>query len=228
MGVFLDEDGRPLSGPPTDWGLAVMFRDLNGDGLPDLYVCNDFVYWPDRIWLNQEGKRFRAAPRCAFRNVSLSSMSVDVADVNRDGFDDIYVADMLSPRREFRAWQRPHTLGSTVTWPVWDPNFRPEVSRNTLHLARGDGTFAEIAQLAGVSATDWTWSAIFLDVDLDGWEDLLITTGANHERAARSRHPNGVNVGMGDGSVRFVTNNIALATWQALGTLNGGETLGDF
>ena len=181
MGVFLDEDGRPLSGPPTDWGLAVMFRDLNGDGLPDLYVCNDFVYWPDRIWLNQEGKRFRAAPRCAFRNVSLSSMSVDVADVNRDGFDDIYVADMLSPRREFRAWQRPHTLGSTVTWPVWDPNFRPEVARNTLQLARGDGTFAEIAQLAGISATDWTWSVAFLDVDLDGWEDLLISTGANHD-----------------------------------------------
>ncbi len=181
VGVFLDEDGVALKGPPTDWGLAVIFRDLNGDGLPDLYVCNDFVYWPDRIWLNQGGRRFRAAPRTAFRNVSLASMAVDVADINRDGFDDLFVADMLSPRREFRAWQRPDTLAGTVVWPHADPNFRPEVPRNTLHLARGNGTFAEIARLAGLSATDWTWSAAFLDVDLDGWEDLLVTTGTGHD-----------------------------------------------
>ncbi len=181
VGVFLDEDGRPLAGPTTDWGLAVMFRDLNGDGLPDLYVCNDFVNWPDRIWLNEGGKRFRAAPRYAFRNISLSSMAMDAADINRDGHADIFVADMLNPRREERAWQRPDTLAGTVTWPIADPKFRPEIPRNTLHLARGDGTFAEIAQLAGLSATDWTWSVTFLDVDLDGWEDLLVATGANHD-----------------------------------------------
>lgn len=181
VGVFLDEQGEFLGGPPTDWGLAVMFRDLNGDRLPDLYVCNDFVHWPDRIWFNQGGKRFRAAPRTSIRNVSLSAMAVDVADVNRDGHDDIFVAEMLSPRRETRAWQRPDTLAGTIVWPVSDPEFRPEVTRNTLHLSRGDGTFAEIARLAGVSATDWTWSAAFLDVDLDGWEDLLLTTGAYHD-----------------------------------------------
>ena len=180
-GIFLDEENRPLTEPPTDWGLSVMFRDINGDGLPDLYVCNDFVHWPDRLWLNEEGKRFRAAPRHALRNFSLSAMAVDMADINRDGYDDIFVADMLSPHREFRAWQRPDTLRGTVNWPIEDPNFRPEVTRNTLHLARGDGTFAEIAQLAGVAATDWTWSALFLDVDLDGWEDLLLSTGADHD-----------------------------------------------
>ena len=68
VGVFLDEDGQALKEAPPDWGLAAMFRDLDGDGLPDLYVCNDFVYWPDRIWLNQGGKRFKAAPRTAFRH----------------------------------------------------------------------------------------------------------------------------------------------------------------
>ncbi|MCI0535622.1 MAG: VCBS repeat-containing protein, partial [Verrucomicrobiales bacterium] len=180
-GIFLNEDGVALSAPPTDWGLSVIFRDLNGDGLPDLYVCNDYVHWPDRIWLNQAGKRFQAMPRTAIRSGSLASMPVDVADINRDGFDDIFVADMLSPRREFRAWQRPDTLEGMVKWPIHDPNFRPEVTRNTLQLARGDGTFAEIARLAGVSATDWTWGVAFLDVDLDGWEDLIISTGANHD-----------------------------------------------
>lgn len=181
IGVFLDEDGRPLKEPPTDWGLSVMFRDLNGDGLPDLYVCNDFVYWPDRLWLNERGQRFRAAPRTALRCTSLASMTVDVADINRDGFDDIFVADMMNPRREPRAWQRPDTLKETVKWPVEDPDFRPELPRNTLQLARGDGTYAEIAVLAGVAATDWTTCAAFLDVDLDGWEDLLLAAGNNHD-----------------------------------------------
>lgn len=181
VGVFLEPDGSPIAAPPTDWGLAVMFRDLNGDRLPDLYVCNDFVYWPDRIWLNQNSKRFRAADPTALRCTSLSSMAVDVADINRDGFDDLFVIDMLSPRREERAWQRPDTLDGVVRWPVEDPVFRPEVTRNTLHLARGDGTFAEIAQYAGVAATDWSWSATFLDVDLDGWEDLLVTSGHIHD-----------------------------------------------
>ena len=41
-GSFLDEDGKALSEPPFDWGLSVMFRDINGDHLPDIYVCNDF------------------------------------------------------------------------------------------------------------------------------------------------------------------------------------------
>jgi hypothetical protein len=180
-GIFRDEAGKALSEAPTDWGLSVLFRDLNGDGFPDLYVCNDFVHWPDRIWLNQGGKRFKAADRHAFRNVSLSSMAVDVADINRDGIDDLFVADMLNPVRETRARQRPDTLKETIRWPVEDPAFRPEVPRNTFQLARGDGSFAEIAQLAGVAATDWTWGALFLDVDLDGWEDLLLSTGANHD-----------------------------------------------
>jgi len=180
-GIFLNEDGEALPGPPTDWGLSVIFRDLNGDNLPDLYVCNDYVYWPDRIWLNQNGKRFRAIARTSIRCTSLASMPVDVADINRDGFDDIYVADMLSPRRESRAWQRPDTLEGKVQWPIGDPQFRPEVTRNTLQLARGDGTFAEIAQLSGASATDWTWGMAFLDVDLDGWEDLIFSTGSNHD-----------------------------------------------
>jgi len=181
VGLFLDEEGRALREAPTDWGLSVLFRDLNGDGLPDLYVCNDFVHWPDRIWINENGKHFRAMPRTGVRHVSLSSMAVDVADINRDGHDDIFVADMLNPRREFRAWQRPDTLKEVFGRSPEDPDFVPEVPRNTLQLARGDGTFAEIAPLAGVAASDWTTSAVFLDVDLDGWEDLLLVAGNNHD-----------------------------------------------
>ncbi|MBI1841515.1 MAG: VCBS repeat-containing protein [Verrucomicrobia bacterium] len=180
-GTFLNEDGQPLQAAFQDWGLAVMFRDLDGDGLPDLYVCNDFVGFPDRVWINEGGKRFRGLARMAMRNTSLASMTMDSADINRDGRDDLFVADMLSPHRADRARQRPDTLANTVRWPKENPRFRPEIPRNTLHLARGDGSFTEIAQLAGLAATDWTWSAAFLDVDLDGWEDLLLATGALHD-----------------------------------------------
>lgn len=78
-GLFLDEEGRKLAGAPTDWGLAAMFRDLNGDGLPDLDVCNDFVFWPDRVWLNDGGRRFRAIARLALRSTISSGGTAEHA-----------------------------------------------------------------------------------------------------------------------------------------------------
>jgi hypothetical protein len=173
-GAFLDEEGQPLRQPPYDWGLTAMLRDLNGDGAPDLYVCNDFDS-PDRIWFNDGRGHFRAADRLAFRCTSIFSMGVDVADVNSDGFDDLFVSDMLSQDHAKRMLEtgdiRPLLL------PVGVIDNRPQYSRNTLFLNRGDGTYAEVAQYAGVEASEWTWSPVFLDVDLDGREDLLITTG---------------------------------------------------
>jgi enediyne biosynthesis protein E4 len=180
-GSFLDEEGKPLKAAPQDWGLSVIFRDLNGDGAPDIYVCNDLFYFPDRIWINQRHRGFKAIEPTALRHVSLSSMAVDVADINRDGLDDIFVVDMISRSHAARARQRPDRLKGLVTVPITDPNYRPEVAQNTLFLNRGDGTYTEIAQLSGLDATEWSWGAVFLDVDLDGYEDLLIPTGSFHD-----------------------------------------------
>src|SRR5437016_5598482 len=94
-GTFQDEEGRPFREPPYDWGLSVMFHDINGDGAPDIYVCNDFAS-EDRIWINDGKGKFRAIPRLALRQTSLFSMGIDFADVNRDGQDDFIVLDMLS------------------------------------------------------------------------------------------------------------------------------------
>jgi len=173
-GTFLDEEGQPIAKPPHDWGLAAMFRDLNDDHAPDLYVCNDF-HSPDRIWINDGHGRFRAISRLALRNTSTFSMAVDVADMNRDGFDEIFVADMLSLRRSRRLMQLASTDPYSALIGVLDD--RPQFDRNTLHLNRGDGTYAEIARFAGLEASEWTWAVIFLDVDLDGYEDLLCSTG---------------------------------------------------
>jgi hypothetical protein len=178
-GTFRDERGQPVA-TPYDWGYSAMFRDMNGDGAPDLYVCND-AYSVDRIWINDGAGRFRAASTMAIRQTSFSSMGVDFADLNRDGFDDFFVADMLAREHAVR-----HTLMADH-FPLSPPGVfdnRPQYAHNTLFLNRGDGTYAEIAQFSGVDASDWSWNPIFLDVDLDGYEDLLITTGL--ERSLRN------------------------------------------
>ena len=176
-GRFLNTDGNALVKPPMDWGLSVIMRDVNGDMLPDIYVCNDFFYSVDKFWINQGDGVFQQAGSEVVRNFSMSSMSVDFADFNRDGHDDFFVADMLSMRSEFRQTQRANVLSDELNLPITDARFQPEFSRNTLQLNRGDNSYAEIAQLAGVHASEWTWSSRFLDVDLDGYEDLIMTTG---------------------------------------------------
>lgn len=164
----------PLEDAPFDWGLAVMFRDLNQDGAPDIYVCNDFRS-PDRVWMNDGKGNFKAAAPLAFRQMSLSSMGVDVADINRDGYDDIFVVDMLSRDHVHRHTQRMEIRPEVV--PASAIEYRPQYPRNTLFLNRGDGTYAEIAQFSGLEASEWSWTPIFLDVDLDGYEDVLISNG---------------------------------------------------
>jgi len=173
-GSFLDEQGQRLTAPPYDFGLSVMFRDMNGDGAPDLYICND-LFPPDRIWLNDGQGHFRAMSNLAVRNTSRFSMGVDFADLNRDGYDEFFVVDMLSREHPRQMVQ---TVGVQPTFlPIGKIDNRPQYKRNTLFLNRGDGTYAEIAQFSGLDATEWSWMPVFLDVDLDGFEDVLVTTG---------------------------------------------------
>src|SRR6266536_3694662 len=172
-GVFLDEVGAPIP-PYRDWGLAAVFRDLKGDGVPDLYVCNDNVS-PDRIWINTGKGTFRAIDPWAFRHTSRSSMGVDFADIDRDGHDDIIVVDMLAREHEKRMTQLVRDLPDREESERMET--RPQYNRNTLFFGRPDGRYVEAALFAGVAASDWTWCPVFVDVDLDGYEDLLLTNG---------------------------------------------------
>ncbi len=175
--LFLDEQGKP-SPVLWDFGLAVQIRDMNADGLPDIYVCNDFQT-PDRMWLNQGGGKFRAIEQTALRNMSYASMGVDFADINRDGFDDFITVEMLS--RDHSRYLRQTSARSNSRRIPGKWLDREETMRNNLFMSRGDGTFMEVALMAGVAASDWSWTPIFLDVDLDGYEDLLISNGHLHD-----------------------------------------------
>jgi len=175
--TFSDHEGKAVA-PPWDFGLAVQIRDANGDGHPDIYVCNDFQT-PDRLWLGDGRGKFHEAPPWALRNMSYASMGVDFADLDRDGRMDFVTVEMLAS--DLR--QHLRTTSPRAPLPREPGVFadREEHPRNALYWNRGDGTWAEIACFAGVAASSWSWTPLFLDVDLDGWEDLLISNGHLHD-----------------------------------------------
>ena len=205
-GNFIDADGKALTRGDRDWGLSVMLRDMNGDGAPDIYVCNDF-WSADAIWLNDGKGKFRALPKLAMRNSSTFSMGVDFADINRDGFDDFFVLDMRSREHARRMTQRA-MLGGTPALTRNRTSVR-RLSATRLFLNRGDSTYAEIAQLAGLQASEWSWCPAFLDVDLDGYEDLLVTTGHGFDSQdvdtedLMARVPRAAGEKVGDSILRF-------------------------
>ncbi len=170
---FLDAENKP-EGVGKNWSLSARFEDFNGDGRPDLYVCND--YWtPDQFWINQGHDVFKKINPMAYRHMSLSSMSVAVGDVNNDGHPDFFVSDMLSPLHS----RRLHQISNMDPIPVHvgDIGNQPQYTKNSLYINRGDNTFAETGRFSGVSATGWSWSSTFMDVNLNGREDLIITDG---------------------------------------------------
>lgn len=170
---FFDEQGDPVGLPP-DWGLTATFRDVNGDNYPDLYVANDF-WTPDRFWINRGDGTFQKIDREAIRSMSFSSMGVDFSDLNRDGHLDFVVTEMLSRNHSSRAQQSSEFL------PEYEG--RTLHNRNSVYLNRGDRqpNFAQIAYYSGLEATEWSWATTFSDVDLDGYEDLIVATGFTND-----------------------------------------------
>ena len=171
---FTDENGQSIEEHLRDWGLMAQFRDINNDTHPDIYICNDFES-PDRAWINNGDGTFRALPKLALRHTSNSSMAVDFSDLNNDGLQDFFVTDMMSQSHIRQKTQ----MGTMAPTPlsIGDIDDQPQYMHNTLFLNRGDNTFSEISQFSNTQASEWSWASMFIDVDLDGFEDVLITTG---------------------------------------------------
>lgn len=157
------------------FGLGVSVSDFNNDGWPDIYVTNDFNE-PDYLFINQGNGTFKEDLRNRMDQVSLYSMGCDAADFNNDGNTDLLTLDMLP---EDNWSQKMHTGSENFDkfQMLFSQGVFPQYSRNMLHRNNGDGTFSEMAQYAGVSNTDWSWSALFADFDNDGQKDLFISNG---------------------------------------------------
>jgi len=159
---------------PIGFGLSATVSDLNDDGWPDIYVTNDFME-RDYMYINQSDGTFKDEILTRTNVTSYFSMGSDISDIDNNGSPDIIVADMLPPGYERRS------VFKTPNYSIYDRlaanGYHRKNMRNTLQINNGDGFFTEAGQLAGISATDWTWAALMADFDNDGKKDLFFTNG---------------------------------------------------
>jgi hypothetical protein len=175
-GHFTDVSARAgIYGGEIAFGLGVVVSDVNRDGWPDIYVSNDFSE-RDYLYINNHDGTFDERLDREMPYISFFSMGLDIADVNNDGWPDIYTTDML-PADEYRL----RTTSTSESWDAYQARakngFHYQLMRNMLQLNNGNGTFSDVAQIAGVARTDWSWSALIADFDLDGYKDIYVTNG---------------------------------------------------
>ena len=175
-GKFTDvSDKAGIFGSEIAFGLGVVVSDVDRDGWPDIYVANDF-FERDYLYINDRDGTFTEQLDKQMPYLSYFSMGLDIADINNDGWPDIYTTDML-PEDEYRL----RTTSSFESYDVYQAKvnngYHYQLMRNMLQLNNGNGTFSDIGQMAGVARTDWSWSALIADLDLDGHKDIYVTNG---------------------------------------------------
>jgi len=162
------------------FGLGVAVADLNGDGWPDIYVSND-VEPNDVVYVNNGNGTFTNKAATWLKHTSYAGMGVDIADFNDDGWPDILQVDMLPHDLARRKRMSGYTTFGSLA-ELRRRGFRDDYTANALQLSNGvtkdgDVIFSDVAHLAGVAATDWSWSPLFADFDNDGYKDIFISNG---------------------------------------------------
>ncbi|MBT8280590.1 MAG: VCBS repeat-containing protein [Muriicola sp.] len=179
-GVFVDvSEEAGIYGSLIGFGLGVMITDINKDLYPDIYVSNDF-YERDYLYINKQDGTFSEEIKDYTSHLSLSAMGIDMADINNDGHAEIFITDML-PEADERVKSVMEFDGYDVFRLKQDKDFYQQYIQNTLQLNNGNGSFSEIAYFSGVDATDWSWAGLMFDMDNDGFRDIFITNGINHD-----------------------------------------------
>lgn len=164
-----------IYGSLIGFGLGITIGDFNNDNWLDVYISNDF-YERDYLYINNHDGTFKEDIKNQIRHLSLSSMGADCADINNDGELDIFVTDML-PADDKRLKLTMANEGYDLYQLKVSRDYHHQITQNTLQLNNGNGTFSEVARLAGVHATDWSWGALLFDMDNDGLKDIFVANG---------------------------------------------------
>jgi len=164
-----------IYGSTIAFGLGVTVGDIDQDGWMDIYVSNDF-FERDYIYLNNHDGTFRETLPEMMPSISAASMGADMADINNDHYPEVFSTDMIPEHND-----RLKTKTTFDNWESYSGNikngYHRQFTRNMLQLNNTDGTFSEIGRLAGVSATDWSWGSLILDMDNDGLKDIFVANG---------------------------------------------------
>jgi hypothetical protein len=164
-----------IHGSLISLGLGVTVDDVNGDNYPDIYVSNDF-FERDYLYINQKNGTFKDEMEGWLEHASLSSMGADIADINNDGFPDIFTTDML-PGDDYRLKTTSSFDSYNVEQLKQRSGFYRQYMQNTLQLNNRNGKFFDIAYFGGVAASDWSWGAMMFDADNDGFTDIYVCNG---------------------------------------------------
>ncbi|MEM7551216.1 MAG: VCBS repeat-containing protein [Bacteroidota bacterium] len=164
-----------IYGSVIGFGLGITAGDVNNDGLIDIYISNDF-YERDYLYLNKGEGSFSEQLESFFGHISLSSMGADISDLNNDGLLDIFVTDML-PKDD----RRIKLLSTFESYDLYkfklSQDYHHQLMQNTLQLNNGNNSFGEIANMANVEASDWSWGALIEDYNNDGLKDIYVANG---------------------------------------------------
>jgi len=164
--------------------LSANIGDFNQDGWPDIYVSNDFTS-PDYFYINNKNGSFKEVSKTYLNHTTLYGMGADIGDYNNDGLLDFIQLDMTAEdNRRLKA--NMSGMNPSAFWEVVDDGMHYQYMQNSLQLNRGldeqgNLIFSEVSRLAGVSTTDWSWAALFADLDNDGWKDIYITNGSRRD-----------------------------------------------
>ncbi|MEQ9439357.1 MAG: VCBS repeat-containing protein [Cyclobacteriaceae bacterium] len=185
-GHFTDVSGPAGLQFDIGFGLNPQVGDLNHDGWPDVYVCNDFNV-PDLAYINNQDGTFTESRDQLFKHMSFNSMGSDMADINNDGLLDLMTLDM-NPEDYVRSKTTMSMTSIDQFELMVEKGYHHQYMHNMLQMNNGNGTFSEIANMAGIGYTDWSWSLLSADFDLDGYNDVYVTNGVYRDVIDRDKN----------------------------------------